>query len=160
MHNKNNPMKKKFANIVALAITFTASQASQAGVVINELMPSNISNLMVNQDFPDSWVELYNPTDEVIDISGWYIAVSDTWTPYEYYQLPTVAVPAKGYRLLYCDKEGSSLHACFRIDSGKETLTSTTRSRTLSTRWSARSSLVPTQPMGARATATASGAGN
>ncbi|MCC8071292.1 MAG: CotH kinase family protein [Bacteroidales bacterium] len=115
-------MKKKFANIVALAITFTASQASQAGVVINELMPSNISNLMVNQDFPDSWVELYNPTDEVIDISGWYIAVSDTWTPYEYYQLPTVAVPAKGYRLLYCDKEGSSLHACFRIDSGKETL--------------------------------------
>ena len=92
-----------------------------AQLVINEIMQSNIECTMDDiHEFPDSWVELYNPTDEAISLKDYQISnknkVKKAW------QLPDKTVAAKGYVLVYCDKEGlenNRLHADFRLESAK-----------------------------------------
>ena len=92
-------------------------------LVINELMQSNVDCIMDDlNDFPDSWVELFNPTDAAINLQDYMIGtknkVSKAW------QLPNETVAAKGYVVIYCDKAGgdegvTALHTDFRLESGK-----------------------------------------
>ena len=58
---------------VLLSCLYIARIEAQTSVCINEIMQSNIDNLMENKDFPDSWVELYNPTDADVDLYGYCI---------------------------------------------------------------------------------------
>ena len=48
--------------------------AAQSPLVINELMQSNIDEVSDDlNDFPDSWVELYNTTSEHISLANYKI---------------------------------------------------------------------------------------
>jgi hypothetical protein len=66
-------------------------------------------------EFPDSWVELYNNSDEAIDLKDYQIGIKtdDPW------QLPSRTVEAKSFMLVYCDKEEYRLHTDFRLETGK-----------------------------------------
>ena len=102
-----------------LTILATALSTQAQNLVINELMQSNIECIMDDmKEFPDSWVELYNPTDAAINLKDYKIGsknkVAKAW------QLPAQEVPAKGYVLIYCDKEEKGLHTSFRLESGKD----------------------------------------
>ena len=105
-----------FLSFVGLSIGTTAQTLK-----INELMQSNVECIMDDiKEFPDSWVELYNPTDAAINLKDYKISnknkVKKAW------QLPDQQVPAGGYVIIYCDKEGKEdnrLHADFRLESGK-----------------------------------------
>ena len=102
-----------------LTILATALSTQAQNLVINELMQSNIECIMDDmKEFPDSWVELYNPTDAAINLKDYKISnknkVAKAW------QLPAQEVPAKGYVLIYCDKEEKGLHTSFRLESGKD----------------------------------------
>ena len=105
-----------FLSFVGLSIGTTAQTLK-----INELMQSNVEGIMDDiKEFPDSWVELYNPTDAAINLKDYKISnknkVKKAW------QLPDQQVPAGGYVIIYCDKEGKEdnrLHADFRLESGK-----------------------------------------
>lgn len=88
-----------------------------AKLVINEVMQSNIDFLMVDNDFPDSWVELYNTTDESINLKGWRIGTNADAS--QCYTLPATTVAAGNHIVIYCDKEANGLHTDFRVDSGK-----------------------------------------
>ena len=47
-------------------------------LVINELMQSNIDCIMDDiKEFPDSWVELYNPTSEAINLKDYKIGIKN-----------------------------------------------------------------------------------
>jgi hypothetical protein len=73
------------------------------------------------KEFPDSWVELYNPTDAAINLKDYKI--SNKNKEKKAWQLPDKTVAAKGYAIVYCDKEGKEdnrLHADFRLESGKD----------------------------------------
>ena len=95
------------------------SQYSQAQIVINEIMQSNIDCIMDDlNDFPDSWVELYNTTSETINLSGYSIGTSDKAK--KAWALPSTVIPPKGYILVYCDKESTGMHTSFRLESGKD----------------------------------------
>lgn len=86
--------------------------------MFNEVMQSNVDYLMVEKDFPDSWVELYNPSELDIDLQGYYIGLKSDAT--SAYQIPESCVLfSQKYVVIYCDKENSGLHTDFRIDSGK-----------------------------------------
>ena len=109
-------MKRIYFILTILAIALS-TQAQN--LVINELMQSNIECIMDDmKEFPDSWVELYNPTDAAINLKDYKIGsknkVAKAW------QLPNQEVPAKGYVLIYCDKEEKGLHTSFRLESGKD----------------------------------------
>lgn len=94
-----------------------AGNISAQSILINEVMQSNIDQLMVDNDFPDSWVELYNPTSASINVSGWRIGTKDDAGLC--YCLPAANIPAGGHLVVYCDKEANGLHTDFRVDSGK-----------------------------------------
>lgn len=111
-------MKKLLLFSVAL---LGLSVQARAQLVINEIMQSNIDCIMDDiNEFPDSWVELYNTGTSAENLSQYSIGLENdadaSWT------LPSYTVPANGYVVIYCDKEATGMHADFRIDSGKGAL--------------------------------------
>lgn len=105
----------RWLTIIMVAI---AAAETHAQIVINEVMQSNVNGIMDDlNDFPDSWVELYNSGATPVDVAGYGLSVKNKAA--KAYRLPSAIVPAHGYLLVYCDKVGSGLHADFRVDSGK-----------------------------------------
>ena len=104
-----------------IVATLFCGSASAQSLKINELMQSNVETTLDDiKEFPDSWVELYNPTDAAINLKDYKISNKDKEK--KAWQLPDISVPAGGYILIYCDKEGKEdnrLHADFRLESGK-----------------------------------------
>ncbi|MDO4497058.1 MAG: CotH kinase family protein [Bacteroidales bacterium] len=104
--------------ILFLASSALLTASARAQVVINEVMQSNIDCIMDDlNEFPDSWVELYNPGPSAVNLS--HYSVNDANDPSKAFQLPSFNLGAKCYALVYCDKEGSGFHAPFRLESGK-----------------------------------------
>jgi hypothetical protein len=96
----------------------TLTSNADAEIVINELMQSNVYCLMDDMnDFPDSWVELYNTERHAISLKDYRLGLkhdaSQAW------QLPEVEIGSLGHLVVYCDKVGSGLHTNFRLESGK-----------------------------------------
>ena len=112
-----NNMKQLFL----LLTTLCCGSMNAQTLVINEIMQSNIECTMDDiKEFPDSWVELYNPTDAAINLKDYKI--SNKNKEKKAWKLPDMTVAAHGYILVYCDKEGKEdnrLHADFRLESGK-----------------------------------------
>ncbi|MFC2131720.1 lamin tail domain-containing protein, partial [Bacteroidota bacterium] len=81
------------------------SSSNTLPLVINELMASNSKTIQDETGaFPD-WIELYNNSDEEIDISGFYI----TDEPYGYpsqWRIPAgTIIPANGFLIIWCDSD-------------------------------------------------------
>ena len=96
---------------------------AQGQLVINELMQSNVDFIMVNHDFPDSWVELYNGSENKLQINKYRIGNSNIYS--ESYPLSSSAtfIEPGGHLLLYCDKTtGIPFHYDFNLESGKGAL--------------------------------------
>ena len=114
-------MKRIFLSLTIL--TSTLSTHAQ-DLVINEVMQSNIDCYMDDlTDFPDSWVELYNPTDAAINLGNYKIGIKKKEE--KAWQLPQKTVGAHQRILIFCDKAGedegvSALHTNFRLESGKD----------------------------------------
>ena len=113
-------LRKNYLLILVLLttnlLTTNADDQATSRLVINELMQSNIDCIMDDlHEFPDSWVELYNNSDEAISLKDYQIGTQadQTW------QLPNKTIDAKGFIVVYCDKEEWSLHTDFRLDTGK-----------------------------------------
>ena len=104
-----------------VATLFCGSTLAQT-LKINEIMQSNIETTMDDiKEFPDSWVELYNPTDAAINLGDYKIGIKNKEN--KAWQLPNMTVAAKGYIVIYCDKEAKEdnrLHTDFRLESGKD----------------------------------------
>jgi len=89
-----------------------------AKVWINELMQSNIDLVRDDlQDFPDSWIELYNDSNDTVSIQNWVISItSDYQSGWKISN--SVTIPPNSYVLIYADKAATGLHTDFRVDSG------------------------------------------
>ncbi len=89
-----------------------------AQLLINEFMQSNVDCIMDDlNDFPDSWVELYNSGNTSINLSEYKLGNTDIAA--QAWQLPSKVVVPHQYVLIYCDKEAKGLHTDFKLDSGK-----------------------------------------
>ena len=101
-----------------LLLTLIVSASVNGQVVISEIMQSNIDCIMDDMnEFPDSWVEIYNGTSASINLSEYRLGESDDAS--EAWKLPDVRVNAGQYVVIYCDKEATGMHADFRLESGK-----------------------------------------
>ena len=108
-------MKKSLS--VLLSLFFCPILSAQ--VIINEVMQSNIDCTMDDiNEFPDSWVELYNTAASSTAILSNY-SLGSQRDGSDAYQLPARSLVSHGYILVYCDKEATGMHTPFRIDSGK-----------------------------------------
>jgi len=97
-----------------------AAGRCDAPVVINEVSAAN--DIYIN-DYQkrEDWIELYNPTDSAIDLSGLYL--TDNPDLPQKYQIPSdptlnTILPAYGYQIIWCDKQpsiGPAIHANFKL---------------------------------------------
>lgn len=112
-------MKRTFAHVLTFfLLNATYWFQAQAQLIINEVMQSNIDCLMDNlNDFPDSWVELYNASDKPVNLNNFKIGIYNN--PDEAWQLPNTYLDANRHYLIYCDKVASDRHTDFRLESGK-----------------------------------------
>ena len=113
-------MKRPLLILATILCGNLHAQTSQT-LVINEVMQSNIETIMDDiKEFPDSWVELYNPTEAAINLKDYKIGIKKKEK--KAWQLPDKTIAAGGYAIIYCDKEGKEdnrLHADFRLESGE-----------------------------------------
>lgn len=109
-------MKNLFLVIFAF---FIIRNANAQDLMITEIMQSNIDcNVDDTYEYPDSWVELYNPTDSKIFLEGYKLGTSKD--PSQAYDLPKqYPVYAHSHFLIFCDKRNFNRHTDFRLDSGK-----------------------------------------
>lgn len=76
-------------------ITATVGRTS-AKRVVTVLAPAiRVNEVKPNGDGPDGWVELFNPTDAPIDMSGWVITASNHFAAFTVPQ--GVVIPALGF---------------------------------------------------------------
>lgn len=108
-------MKKSLSVLISLLFC----PILPAQVIINEVMQSNIDCTMDDiNEFPDSWVELYNTAaSSTAMLSNYSLGTQRDGS--DAYQLPARSLVSHGYILVYCDKEATGMHTPFRIDSGK-----------------------------------------
>ncbi|MBD5289983.1 MAG: hypothetical protein HDS26_04780 [Bacteroides sp.] len=102
----------------ALTASVLFSTPAWGELRINEFMQSNIDLLLDDlNDFPDSWVELYNSSSEPAQLAEYSLGISNK--PSKIWQLPEMTVEPYGFVVVYCDKAESGLHTSFRLESGK-----------------------------------------
>lgn len=112
-------MKKIYRSLFLSAIALAGSSTVSAQLMINEIMQSNIDCIMDDlNEFPDSWVELYNPGPDTENLSNYKIGTKDKAT--KAYQLPERNLQPGKFLVIYCDKADHRLHTDFRLESGKD----------------------------------------
>ena len=107
-------------NTVLTRITLVVEEGGEtlAPLMLNELMQSNIDATMDDlNEFPDSWVELYNPNATAVNLGLYSLGLTPRAD--EAWQLPSAVIGANQCLLVYCDKEARGRHTDFRLESGK-----------------------------------------
>lgn len=105
----------------------TLTEMAGSHILFNEIMQSNIDCVIADNEFPDSWLELYNPTNRSISLEGYRLSERNLYNEaYVFHSSnPTeLIIDSKGYKLIYCDNDSTrgALYTPFRIYSGKGSL--------------------------------------
>lgn len=93
------------------------------GVVINEILASNIEGETDEAGDHEDWIELYNTNDFDVNLSGFYL--SDDNTNPDKWQIPDgIVLPAKSYLIIWADEDSSegTYHASFKLSAGGESV--------------------------------------
>ena len=113
-----------FPNNSAGATAFlTGTAAESLALQISEVLIANELSLPDEKGIFSDVVELHNPTDAPIRLSGWYL--SDSLAQRFRFRLPDMTIPAGAYLLIYCDGENlltdqGILHANFALTAQEE----------------------------------------
>lgn len=104
--------------VLAIGVSIGTAQ----NIVVNELVAKNDAGL-VDPDFGANtdWIELYNPTSNSINISGYYLTDSKADTTKWSFPNGTT-ISAGDYLVVYADGVNSGLHTNFKLSSAGETL--------------------------------------
>ena len=86
-------------------------------LVINELMASNAGSVMSPAYNFDSWIEIYNPQDQAVNLSGMYLS-DDAGDPKRWKMPSNIGrVPAKGYLVVWLGSNDIKTNqAPFKLD--------------------------------------------
>ena len=112
-------MKRLYRTLLIGVVTVAGTATASAQLAINEIMQSNIDCIIDDiNEFPDSWVELYNPGPDAENLADYSLGTKDKAS--KAYRLPSGSIPAGKYIVIYCDKAEQGLHTDFRLESGKD----------------------------------------
>jgi hypothetical protein len=102
------------------------SMAVVGSLVINELMASNtssVADVSSGIDEYDDWVELYNGSNQSINLDGYYL--SDKESTLDKWQFPNVSIDADDYLIVWLDGDEliqDGLHTSFKLSAQEEAL--------------------------------------
>jgi hypothetical protein len=100
------------------------SYALPSNIIINEVQAKNGTTLADEHDDYDDWFEVYNPSDEVVLLDGFY--VSDSRTELTKYSIPHTGnyIAPGTWQLFWADNEPyeGANHCNFKLSSTGETL--------------------------------------
>ena len=114
-------LRQSFAGILMLTVGFCSLHSQD--VVINEFLASN-SSINVDPDFREysDWIELCNPQDDTIDLSGY--SLTDNLDDQGEWEFPNGVSLAPGeFVLVWADGKDTvraGYHASFKLSSGGE----------------------------------------
>ena len=121
------PHRRAYTYLALAALTLAVP--AHAGLVISEFMASNNSTLAsASGDYPD-WIEIHNPTDTEVDLTGWHLTDNSNnlrkWTFPETTAIPSL--PPGGYLVVFASGEEDSVisgefHTSFRLSASGEYL--------------------------------------
>lgn len=111
--------------VTAYFIVDTAFKATHY-LYINEVLASNTSNIKDEYFENEDWIELYNPNNFSVDISGFYMSDESTnKTKYKVRNtsLQTV-IPPRGFKLIWLDNDTAQgvLHGNFKLNTSFDSL--------------------------------------
>ena len=92
-----------------------------SGLVINEVMASNLSSVADQSGEYDDWVELYNGNSFSLNLNGYYL--SDNENDLTKWSFPNITIAANEYLIIWCDTAGSTqpgLHTTYRLSADQE----------------------------------------
>jgi hypothetical protein len=115
--------------LIILVLQYSCKKPAEpvaSDIVINELLPVNTTIAPDQNGEYDDWIELYNLSNSVKDISGYFI--SDNKDHFSKWEFPAgTSIPGKGYLIIWADDDSAQigLHANFKLSSqGEEVLLS------------------------------------
>jgi spore coat protein CotH len=87
-------------------------------LVINEFLADNVQTIGDERGSYDDWLELYNPGNEKVRLSGMYLT-NDLGNP-TLWQFPDTTIAPDGFILVWADGDGGEgpLHASFNLNKG------------------------------------------
>ncbi|MEL7534765.1 MAG: CotH kinase family protein, partial [Bacteroidota bacterium] len=102
-------------------------QAWTAALKINEVVADNENGIKDEHKQAADWIEIYNPSDQLIDLGGMYLS-DDLADPYRW-QIPTdqafqTTILSHGFLRLWADGDSAdgALHLPFKLSKAGETL--------------------------------------
>ena len=107
---------------VAILLSFLVNPIN-AQLSINEWMPDNIQAIQDDAGEFDDWIELYNSTNDPIDLEGYYLS-DDNTNPLKVQISGSLIIPANGFILLWADKDDQqgNDHLEFKLSSTGESI--------------------------------------
>jgi Lamin Tail Domain/CotH kinase protein/Chitobiase/beta-hexosaminidase C-terminal domain len=103
--------------------TLFPNETALNNVLINEILYANEFTNADEDGQAQDWVELYNPTNAAVDVSGWFLG--DRTTDRFRWAIPagTPAIPKNGFLVVWCSKKsrgvvGSAYHTNFELKNG------------------------------------------
>ena len=113
----------KFQRLLLLLLCIVFNFSLMAQVIINEYSASNLKGFLDNFQKSEDWVELYNTSDQVADISGWYL--SDKADNPQKWQFPEgTTIEGNGFLRLWTSGRDivvdNNIHTNFKLTQTKD----------------------------------------
>ncbi len=117
----------RYAAVPAMvALLLLTAGRGLAQVVISEFMASNDDTLVDGDGNSSDWIELYNPGESAVDLTGWYL--SDNATNLTQWAFPAASIAAGEFLVVFASGQADTaytdslgyLHTTFKLSAGGE----------------------------------------
>ncbi|MBK7359555.1 MAG: CotH kinase family protein [Saprospiraceae bacterium] len=98
-------------------------QSSSNQIVLNEIMASNTKTVADQDGEYDDWIELFNKSNDTVDISNWIL--TDNSTNLDKFRFPAgTKILPQSYLIIWADEDGkqTGMHANFKLSASGEEL--------------------------------------
>ncbi|WP_262709310.1 CotH kinase family protein [Emticicia agri] len=121
----NRPINLSLSTFFILILSISSHCFSQS-IFINEVMASNHASVEDNTGNHSDWIELYNPGNNAVDLSGYYMSDNpDNPTKFRFTTTSrAVVVPARGYLIIWAsgNTHAGARHTSFALSASGESI--------------------------------------